>query len=333
MSILVTGSAGHLGEALMRELRQSGAHPVGLDIKASPYTTMIGSIIDPAITTKAMQGIKCVYHTATLHKPHMVTHSAGDFINTNILGTLNLLEAATKANVDAFVFTSTTSVFGDALRPPPGEPAAWINESVQPAVKNIYGATKLAAEDLCRLAHHNQGLNCIVLRTSRFFPEDDDDKEKQKRYSADNLKANEFLYRRVDLEDAVSAHFLAAQYAPNLGHELFVISATTPFDKTHLSALGKDAPPVVTALYPDLADIYASRNLHLLPVLDRVYSNHRARELLNWQPQWDFAKALDCLSRGEPVASQLAQNVGVKGYHSSIFTDGPYPVETSADNR
>ena len=329
MSILVTGSAGHLGEALMRALRQAGERPVGLDIKASPYTTMIGSITNPETTTKAMQGIKCVYHTATLHKPHIVTHSSEDFIQTNIIGTLNLLEAATKAKVDAFVFTSTTSVFGDALNPAPGEPAAWIDESVVPAVKNIYGATKLAAEDLCRSAHRNQSLNCIVLRTSRFFPEDDDDKQKQASYSADNLKANEFLYRRVDLEDAVSAHFLAAQYAAKLGHELFVISATTPFNQTQLDALGKNAPPVVEALYPGLADLYARRNLQLLPVLDRVYSNRKARQLLNWQPKWDFAKALECLSQDRPVASQLAQEVGVKGYHNTIFTDGPYPVETS----
>ena len=78
--------------------------------------------------------------------------------------------------MQAFVFTSTTSAFGRALVPPAGEPAAWITEDVVPVPKNIYGATKVAAEDLCELVQRDHGLPCIVLRTSRFFPEDDDER-------------------------------------------------------------------------------------------------------------------------------------------------------------
>lgn len=53
-------------------------------------------------------------HTATLHKPHVSTHTRQAFVDTNISGTLNLLEEAVEQNVGAFVFTSTTSTFGDA---------------------------------------------------------------------------------------------------------------------------------------------------------------------------------------------------------------------------
>ena len=60
-----------------------------------------------------------------------------------------LLEEAVAARVESFVYTSTTSVFGDALVPPQGAPAAWITEEVAPVPKNIYGVTKAAAEDLC----------------------------------------------------------------------------------------------------------------------------------------------------------------------------------------
>ena len=67
-------------------------------------------------------GIDVVMHTATLHKPHVATHSRQDFVDTNITGTLNLLEEAT--SVRAFLFTSTTSVFGRALTPPAGAPPA-----------------------------------------------------------------------------------------------------------------------------------------------------------------------------------------------------------------
>ena len=125
--------------------------------------------------------------------------------------------------------TSTTSAFGDALKPPPGEPAAWIDESVAPVPKNIYGVTKTAAEDLCQLFHRNEGLACIVLRTSRFFPEVDDDPAARAAFADDNPKANEFLYRRVAIEDVVEAHLLAAERAPAIGFGKYIISATTPF--------------------------------------------------------------------------------------------------------
>ena len=81
-----------------------------------------------------------------LHKPHVATHSRLDFIRSNIEGTQVLLDAALREGVESFVFTSTTSTFGDALAPPPGAPAAWITEEVAPQVKNIYGASKLAAK-------------------------------------------------------------------------------------------------------------------------------------------------------------------------------------------
>ena len=125
--------------------------------------------------------------------------------------------------------TSTTSAFGDALKPPPGEPAAWIDESVAPVPKNIYGVTKTAAEDLCRLFHRNEGLACVVLRTSRFFPEEDDDPHAREAFADDNAKANEFLFRRVAIEDVVDAHLLAAERAPAIGFGKYIVSATTPF--------------------------------------------------------------------------------------------------------
>lgn len=98
-----------------------------------------------------MQGADVVYHAATLHKPHVATHTMQDFVDTNVSGTLALLQAAKASAFKAFVFTRTTSIFGDTLRPPAGTPAVWVTEDVAPVPKNIYGVTKTAAEDLCRL--------------------------------------------------------------------------------------------------------------------------------------------------------------------------------------
>ena len=167
MKILVTGSAGHLGEALMRTLRAKQVEAVGVDVLDSPFTDIRGSIADRAVVDHALRGVTAVLHAATLHKPHVVSHSRQDFVDVNVTGTLNLLEAALANGVRAFIYTSTTSTFGDALTPPPGSPAVWVTEDLAPIPKNIYGVTKVAAEDLCQLFHPNQRLPCLVLRTSR----------------------------------------------------------------------------------------------------------------------------------------------------------------------
>jgi UDP-glucose 4-epimerase len=132
----------------------------------------VGDIGDAAFVREVMAGVTQIVHTATLHKPHVETHRRQAFVDTNVTGTLNLLEAAAAVGVAGFVFTST---FGAALRPPPGAPAVWVDETLAPAVRNIYGVTKIAAEDLCELMHRLTRLPVVVLRTSRFFPEDDDD--------------------------------------------------------------------------------------------------------------------------------------------------------------
>jgi UDP-glucose 4-epimerase len=327
MKVLVTGSSGHLGEALVRTLKDLGYQVAGLDILQSPFTTHVGSICDRSWVRHSLRGVQQVFHAATLHKPHVATHSRQDFIDTNLTGTLNLLEEASATGVESFIYTSTTSVFGRALVPAHGAPAAWITEEVTPMPKNIYGVTKAAAEDLCELFHHNQGLRCVVLRTSRFFPEDDDNRKVRDAYEDANAKANEYLYRRVDIEDVVSAHLLAAEHAARIGFRKYIISATTPFHSEDVADLRNHAPRVVAERVPGYQAEYDRRGWKMLPGIDRVYVNERARNELGWRPKYDFRSILDRLRAGEDMRSPLARLVGSKGYHAQVFCDGPYPVE------
>ncbi len=326
MKILVTGSSGHLGEALVRTLSADGHDVTGMDVKPSGFTRVVGSVDDMETVHANMRGVDAVYHAATLHKPHVATHSMQQFVDTNVSGTLKLLQAAQANGVGAFVFTSTTSVFGDALRPPAGKPAAWVTEDVVPIPRNIYGVTKAAAEDLCQLFHRNHGLNCIILRTSRFFPEEDDDKLKRDSYSDDNAKANEFLFRRVELEDVVGAHLLAAGKAAEIGFGRYIISATTPFVPEDLPGLNTDAAAVVRKRSPAYAEIYARLGWRMFDRIDRVYVNEAARRDLGWQPGYDFAHILEGLKNGAYPRSRISDLVGAKGYHDRAFEDGPYPV-------
>ncbi len=322
MRILVTGSSGHLGDALVRVLGAEGHDVVGLDVLPAPSTSVVGSIADRACVRRCLDGVEAVVSAATLHKPHVGSHPRQAFVDTNVTGTLVLLEEAVAAGVGRLVFTSTTSAFGRALTPPPGAPAAWITEEVAHVPRNVYGVTKTAAEDLCELVRRDHGLPCVILRTSRFFPEGDDRDDVRAAYDDANVKVNELLYRRVDLEDVVSAHALALERAPAIGFGRYIVSATTPFEPGDVAELAADAPAVVRRLFGDYEAVYAERGWTMFPRIERVYVNARARRDLGWSPRHDFRRALDRLAAGEDPRSELAREIGAKGYHA--VATGPY---------
>ena len=193
--------------------------------------------------------------------------------------------------------------------------------------KNIYGVTKAAAEDLCALFHRNQDLPCLILRTSRFFPEPDDNRATREAYEDANAKANEYPYRRVDIADAAEAHLLAAERAKNIGFGVYIVSATTPFRPEDLGELRRDAPAVLGRRTPTFVAEYERRGWRMFPTVDRVYVNDKARAELGWRPRYDFAHVIERLSADEAAPSPLAQAVGSKGYHAEVFEDGPFPVE------
>ena len=308
----------------MRVLPERGHEVIGLDVLDSPYTSVVGSITDRLCVRDCVAGVDAIVHSATLHKPHVGSHTRADFVATNIAGTLNLLEEAVAAKVGRFVFTSTTSAFGRALEPEAGAPAAWITEDVASIPRNIYGVTKAAAEDLCALIARDHGLPCVILRTSRFFPEPDDRDDVRAAYGDLNSKVNELLYRRVDIEDVVSAHELALERAPLTGFGRYIISATSPFTADDLTDIRNDLPTTVQRYFPDYTDIYAARGWRMFESIERVYVNERARTDLGWLPRYDFRYALDRLAEDADPFSPLTRTIGLKGYHET--STGVYTV-------
>jgi nucleoside-diphosphate-sugar epimerase len=200
MKVLVTGSAGHLGEALVRTLQNASHEVVGLDIVASHFTTKVGSIADRSHVTRCMKGVDAVRH---------------------------------------------------------------------------------------------------------------------------NVKANEYLYRRVDLEDVVSAHLLALERAPSIGFGRYIITATTPFLPDDLFDLRANAPLVVRGRVPEYEVEYARRGWKMFPSIDRVYINEKARRDLHWKPRYNFEYVLRRLRSNEEFRSALSITVGSKRYHTEKFVGGP----------
>lgn len=302
MRILVTGSSGWLGQTLVPRLRRDGHQVVGLDPDEGATTDVVGSVVDRTLVRSIIrdQGIMAIVHAAARHKPHIATHDNSEFVAVNVQGTLNLLEEAVEAKtVDRFVFTSTTSLMiSQKIRDGKAggaREAVWIDETLAPLVpRNIYGVTKLAAEDLCRLFHQLHGLPIVILRTSRFFPEEDDMAHAIKQ-SGENTKANEFLFRRLSVEDAAEAHVAALASAPSLGFDTFIISASTPFAPADCRELIADAPSVVARYFPDYRAKYAEREWTMFDSIDRVYDAGKAARVLGFTCKTGFRQVLDAL--------------------------------------
>lgn len=280
MRILLTGSSGQLGSEIARQL--SANHEiVGLDRLPGEWTSQIGSITDRESIFALMQGIDAVIHTASLHARHINGASKQDFIDTNISGTLNLLEAAAQARVQRFVYTSTTSVYGKAMVPK--DRAVWVTEDLTPQPRDIYDITKLAAEALCKHFAETQRLPVICLRTSRFFPEPPE------------LLALYRVYRGADVRDIAAAHALAVTNT-SIHFDLFNISARSPLQQDDTSELWGNAPAVLRRRAPGIVTFFARRRCRLPERIDRVYVIARAEERLGYQPRYNFAEYIQELN-------------------------------------
>lgn len=299
MRVLLTGSSGWLGRFLAPRLMRAGHTVIGLDVVPGAATDVVGSVAERSVVDRVFADHgEAVIHAGALHKPDIARFPAQAFVDVNVAGTLNLLQAAACAGHDRFVFTSTTSLMiSQAIRDGEGAAAVWLDETTGPLEpRNIYGVTKLAAEGLCRLFALEHGLNCAVLRTSRFFPEDDDT---IRDIHGENLKAVELLCRRLTVEDAAEAHVAALAKAS--GFEVFVVSAPTPFARSDVAALKSDAAGVIARYFPDAPALFAQRGWLLPRSIGRIYDSTKAERLLGFRAGTDFASVLRALREGAPL--------------------------------
>jgi UDP-glucose 4-epimerase len=284
----------------MPRLRHDGHHVVGLDPVPAPTTQVVGSVADRDLVRATIRGfaVDAIIHSGGLHKPDLETRERSDFVAVNVQGTLNLLEESVSpdSRVDRFVFTSTTSLMiSKKIRAGVsggGTQAAWITEDMAPlAPRNIYGISKHSAEHLCRLFHELHGLPVVTLRTARFFPEQDDMAHAIAQSEA-NTKTNEFLFRRLTVEDAAESHVAALDQAPRLGFDTFIVSAKTPFSRDDCAELMVDAPAVVKRYFPQYPQLYARMGWTMFQSIDRVYDSDKAFRRLGFICRTGFKEKL-----------------------------------------
>ena len=273
MRILLTGSSGRIGAAIGARLALR--HPViGVDRRPGPLTSAVLDVRDTAELAPLCRGVDAIVHTASLHVPDLASRSAAEFRSVNVDATRRLLAAAGEAGVRRFVYTSTTSLYGDALLPTAGA-AVWATEALPPRPRDIYDETKLAAEEACRAAARD-GLRVVALRMSRCFPEDP------------RLVAIYRLYRGVDADDVAQAHehALAAELP---AFEVFNVSAPSPFQAADCPMLLADAESLLLARFPWVRSEFARRGWLLPRSIDRVYVVDKAIEGLGYRPAHGFA--------------------------------------------
>ena len=279
MRVLVTGSSGQLGSVIVPELRRRNDEVIGLDLCAGPTTTHVGSVTDRELVFGLMQDVDAVVHAASLHAAHIATHAPREFVDTNVNGTMNLLDAAARHGVRRVVYTSTTSVYGHALEC--DDHAVWVTEDLLPQPRDVYDVTKLAAEQLCAVAAREHGMTCLSLRVSRFFPE------------PPRLMAIYRLYRGVDVRDAAAVHLLALDAdLPASFFDTFNISAHSPLSRDQLYGLRHHTDRVLRAQFPWIEGAFERRDWKLPTSIDRVYVTEKAERLLAYRPEQGLVRYL-----------------------------------------
>jgi UDP-glucose 4-epimerase len=279
MKVLVTGSSGKLGSVIVKLLSDVGHIVTGLDISDSATTNLIADVRDKYKMLEVAQGFDAVIHTAALHGRHMDLHyPREEFVDTNIKGTLNMLNACVANGIGKFLFTSTTSIYGKSLVNE--RKAIWVDEALPIQPRDIYDITKQSCEELCREFFEKEKIQATVYRVGRFLPE------------SDNLKLNHRLYRGLDEQDGAQALRLALEHTFEQ-FEIFNISSGSPFQKEDLIDLKQDASSVIAKYYPEATEVYARNHWTLPKYIDRVYCSDKAMHMLNYQPKFTFEYLLN----------------------------------------
>ena len=235
--ILVIGGAGFIGSYIVRELLKTNVQEVIIydnfsrgkssnieDCLLDPRCSIFpfgGDIRELDILDKAFEGIDYVFHLAAMWLLHCMDFPRSAF-DVNIAGSFNVLEMCVKHKIKKLIFSSSASVYGDALEEPMTETHPFNN-------KNFYGATKISGEAMCTAFHERYGLSVIGLRYMNVYGPGQDQKSaytgvipvilnqidhnQSPVINGDGSQSYDFIY----VEDVARANLLALISSQNFG--------------------------------------------------------------------------------------------------------------------
>jgi|Deesub1362A_J573_1020465.scaffolds.fasta_scaffold00005_362 UDP-glucose 4-epimerase len=177
--ILVTGAAGYIGGHLINSLLEdecfSDYYIRGIDnflvgkrrnyalIRKSPRVKLLKMDFTKAEDVKEMiKDVEIVYHLGAISGVVFCNHNPAKASHINVEGTRKLLEVASNAECERFIFPSSTAVYGNSNVNP-------ITEEVPCLPQNIYGALKISAEAFCDVYYYSYGLGTTILRWTNIY--------------------------------------------------------------------------------------------------------------------------------------------------------------------
>ena len=271
--LLVTGCSGQLGKKLMTELADSYS-VLGIDKILGEHCSSNIQLVDIrhfGDVYRAMDGVKYVVHTAALHGIDVVSKSRNDFYETNIDGTINVLEAAVANNVEKLIFMSTTSVYGSTNDNKSGK-SWWLDENADINTKDINSHTKYINEKICEYYAENTALSVIILRSAKF-------------YESPNYVQNiiDYSYKGVNIEDLIQAIKLSLK--KKCVYDLYNIASSTPFLSLDCEKLFYNPREVFKVRLPELYSYCKENKIKLPESIRKVVCIDKAKKELGFYPK------------------------------------------------
>lgn len=308
MNWLITGGCGFIGRVLIARLLDQGGHAIRVldnlsvgsradlaqvtdftemgdraanDKWPDGVTLLKGDILDADAVAQAILGADIVVHLAANTGVGPSVENPMSDCRTNVIGTLNMLEASRQAGTGRFVFASSGAPLG--VQTPP------LHEEMAPHPASPYGASKLAGEGYCSAYYHCFGVETVVLRFGNVYGEGSGHKQsvvakfiKQARSGdrleiyGDGRQTRDFIH----ISDLIDAIIRAANVA-GVGGEMFQIATAqettvSKMTKALLAAMQEEGLHVPETYFGPTRDGDVMRNFS---------DTSKAREKLGWKSQ------------------------------------------------
>ena len=320
MKWLITGGCGFLGSNLVRNLMEEGGHAVRLIDNLSVGTRddlaavcdfselsgsdlqepvdgadgkqcqlVVGDILSEQLSNQVVRGADVIVHlAANTGVAPSVEDPRTDCI-TNVLGTLNYLEAARKNNIKRFVFASSGAPVGEVLPP--------IHEELPAHPVSPYGASKLAGEGYCSAYHRTFRINTIALRFGNVYGPNSAHKGsvvakfirramamKPLEVYGDGRQTRDFIY----IDDLVDAIRKAAS-TEGVGGEIFQIATNT---ETTLNELLNYMLPILEKKGFEKPRVI-NKSARLGDVMRNYSDTGKAKRMLGWAAETDLVSGIE----------------------------------------